>query len=79
MLANLLGGFINILIGVTLMPVIAGEVYLARFIGNDTFSTTNVTGAASTIISLVTLFFAIGIMAAGISLAVNGLKQAGLV
>ena len=78
MLANLIGGFITILVGVTLMPTIAEEVARARFVGGGTVAT-NVTGAASTIINLTTLFFAIGIMSAGISLAVGGLRQAGLV
>jgi len=77
MLANLIGGFIVILVGVSLMPVVADEIYAARYV-NATV-TTNVTGAASTILNLVTLFYALGIMSAGIGLAVTGLKQAGLV
>jgi len=39
----------------------------------------NVTGAASTILGLTPLFFALGIMAAGVALAVGGLRNAGLV
>ncbi len=70
-LANLIGGFIVILVGVTLIPEVADQVVLAQ--GG------NVTGAASTVLGLTTLFFALGIMAAGVSLAVGGLRQAGLV
>jgi len=70
-LANLLGGFIVILVGVNLMPTIADEVVAAQ--------AGNVTGAASTILGLTTIFFALGIMAAGVSLAVGGLRNAGLV
>ena len=70
-LGNLIGGFIVILVGVTLMPTIADQVVAAQ--------TGNVTGAASTVLGLTTLFFALGIMAAGVSLAVTGLRNAGLV
>jgi len=70
-LANLIGGFIVILVGVTLLPEVADQVVSAQ--GG------NVTGAASTVLGLTTTFFALGIMAAGVSLAVNGLRQAGLV
>ena len=76
-LGNLIGGFIVILIGVTLIPVIADQVFEVQNGVNN--SATNVTGAASTLIGLTTLFFAIGIMAAGIDMAMRGLKNAGLV
>lgn len=70
-LANLIGGFIVILVGVTLLPTVADEVTAAQ--GG------NVTGAASTVLDLTIIFFALGIMAAGVSLAVGGLRNAGLV
>ena len=70
-LANLIGGFIVILVGVTLMPTIADQVVAAQ--------TGNVSGAASSVLDLTTIFFALGIMAAGVSLAVGGLRNAGLV
>ena len=70
-LGNLIGGFIVILVGVTLMPTIADQVVAAQ--GG------NVTGAASTVLGLTTIFFALGIMAAGVSLAITGLRNAGLV
>ena len=59
------------------MPSIANQVALVQDGSNN--SGTNVTGAASTIIGLTTLFFALGIMAAGVDLAMRGLKNAGLV
>ena len=71
MLGNLIGGFIVILVGVNLIPTVADQVTSAQ--------AGNVTGAASTILGLTTLFFALGIMAAAISLAVSGLRNAGLV
>jgi len=77
MLGNLLGGFIVILVGVNLIPTVADQVAAAG--ACTTSGCTNVTGAASTILGLTTIFFALGIMAAGVSLAVGGLRNAGLV
>jgi len=71
MLGNLIGGFIVILVGVTLIPTVADQVEAAQ--GG------NVTGAASDILDLSTIFFALGIISAGVALAVSGLRQAGLV
>ena len=71
MLGNLIGGFIVILIGVNLLPTVANQVVAAQ--------AGNVTGAASTIVGLTTLFYALGIMSAGVSLAVGALRNAGLV
>jgi len=71
MLGNLLGGFIVILVGVNLIPTVADQIYKAQ--------AGNVTGSASTVLGLTTIFFALGIMSAGISLAVGGLRNAGLV
>jgi len=71
MLGNLIGGFIVIIIGVNLIGTVADEVVAAQ--------AGNVTGAASTILGLTPLFFALGIMAAGVALAVGGLRNAGLV
>jgi hypothetical protein len=69
MLGNLLGGFITILVGVNLIGPVADSV--AGVSGN-------VTGASLTILSLVTLFFALAVMSAGIAIAAIGLRQSGL-
>ena len=71
MLGNLIGGFIVIIIGVNLIGTVADEVVSAQ--------NGNVIGAASTILGLTPLFFALGIMSAGVALAVGGLRNAGLV
>jgi hypothetical protein len=68
MLGNLIGGFIVILIGVQLLPVIADSIVAAQ--------SGNVTGAASTILGLTTIFYSLGIMSAGVALAVGGLRNA---
>ena len=70
-LGNLLGGFIVILVGVNLLPTVANQIAAAK--------TGNVTGAAATLLDLTVIFFALGIMSSGVSLAVGGLRQAGLV
>jgi len=71
MLADLLGGFIVIIVGVNLIPSVANNVTAAQ--------SGNVTGAASTILGLTTLFFALGIMSAGVSMTIGGLRNAGMV
>ena len=70
MLGNLLGGFIVIIVGVNLIPTVADQVSAAR--------TGNVTGASGTILGLTPLFFALGIMSAGVALTVGGLRNAGV-
>jgi hypothetical protein len=69
-LGNLIGGFVVVLVGVNLLPTIANAVVGAQ--------TGNVTGAASTIVGLTTIFYALGIMSAGVALAVGGLRSAGV-
>jgi len=71
MLGNLIGGFIIILVGVSLMPTVANEVKAAQDNGN-------VTGATDTIVGLVPLFFALGIMSAGVAITAQGLRAAGM-
>ena len=81
MLGNLIGGFITILIGTSLMPAVANSIFSGL---NNVNATTgfigpnNVSGAGATVVSLVTLFYALGLMSAGVALAVGGLKQAGI-
>jgi len=76
MLGNLIGGFVVILVGVSLIPSVADEVFAAT--NNGTGGPTNITGAASTILNLTTLFFALAIAAAGIAVAAQGLRAAGM-
>jgi hypothetical protein len=80
MLGNLIGGFIVILVGAVLAPTVANEVYAARYNNDGTFNTTgeNITGAASTIIGLTTLFYCLAVASTGIGIAAVGLRQSGL-
>lgn len=70
-LGNLIGGFIVVVVGVNLLPTVAQQVGLAQADGN-------VTGATDTIVGLTTLFFALGVATAGIAIAAQGLRAAGL-
>jgi hypothetical protein len=78
MLGNLIGGFIAILVGTTLIPTVANQVLAAQYVNGNTSLPTNITGAAFTLIGLVDLFFALAIAAIGIAVAVDGLRAAGL-
>lgn len=70
MLGNLIGGFIVIIVGVSLLPTVATEV-------NDATGG-NVTGSAATVLGLVPLFFALAIMSAGVAITAQGLRAAGM-
>ena len=82
MLGNLIGGMITIVIGASLMPIVAESVYASYMRYNVTNSVmlpnNNVSATAATVVSLLTLFYALGVMSTGIAIAVSGLKQAGI-
>ena len=71
MLGNIIGGFIVILVGVTLAPTVAQEVGTAQADGN-------ITGASSTILGLTTLFYNLGVASTSIGIAAQGLRNGGL-
>lgn len=71
MLGNLIGGFIVILVGTSLMPTVAQQVGVAQADGN-------VTGAADTLLGLTTLFYALAIATSAIGIAAIGLRNAGM-
>ena len=71
MLGNLIGGFIVILVGVTLAPTIADQVWTAQ-------NSSNITGASDTIIGLTTLFYCLAVASTGIGIATVGLRNSGL-
>ena len=71
-LSNIIGGFVVILIGTALLPEISKQVTLAQ-------NTTNVTGAANTLVGLTTLFFALAISASAIGIVAMALRNSGSV
>jgi len=78
MLGNIIGGFIVILVGVTLAPTIADEVRGARGNATGVGLGTNITGASSTILGLTTLFYNLSIASTAIGIAAQGLRNSGL-
>jgi len=80
-LGRILQGFITILVGVNLAPAVANGVNFARQNGGHVVGGqgSNVTGASGTILGLVTLFFVLGVMTAGVQIAVGGLADVGLI
>lgn len=71
MLGNLIGGFIVILIGTTLAPVVANQVAGGT-------SNANMSSAASTVLGLTTLFYNLAIASSAIGIAAQGLRNSGL-
>lgn len=71
MLGEIIGGFIVVVVGTSLLPTVAQQVGLAQADGN-------ITGATDTIVGLTTLFFALGVATSGIAIAAQGLRAAGL-
>jgi hypothetical protein len=94
MIANLIGGFISILIGVSLIGPIAVQVNTVASSVNSSGQTCTVGGAAAaqvncqlwlssswgaTVLQLVPGFFALGILGIGIAVTYSSLRQAGIV
>jgi hypothetical protein len=92
MIANLIGGFVSILVGVSLIGPIAGEVNTVSMTSNATGSvctTTAQSGCAgaslavtsswgATVLRLVPGFFALGILGIGLAVTYSSLRQAGV-
>jgi len=89
-IGHLLGGFVAIILGVSLIKPLIDQVNLVRgqnssvnqtllnAINNTTTTDVNITGAASTILELVPLFFALGIFFAAIAIVTGALRDAGI-
>jgi hypothetical protein len=76
MISNLIGGFVAILIGVSLIGPIAQEVNTAT---SSTANLTAVSSWGSTVLKMVPGFFALGIMGIGVAITYSSLRQAGIV
>ena len=76
MIAKLIGGFISIIVGVTLIGPVADEVSVA------TLSTSNLsvnTAWGASVLDLVPGFFALAILGVGVAVTYTSLRQAGIV
>ena len=78
MLGNLIGGFVVILVGLTLLPTVANQVELAQTANSTGGTDVYLTGASATVTDLITLFYALGLMSAGLAIAAQGLRAAGM-
>jgi len=76
MIANLIGGFVSILIGVSLIGPIAQQVNTTAGTSGDLYAVTT-WGAA--VLKMVPGFFALGILGVGIAVTYSSLRQAGIV
>ena len=79
MLGELIGGFIVILIGVTLAPSVANAVESGQVNSSGGTGGVNITGSDATILSLTTLFYCLAVATTGMGLAMVGLRKGGLV
>jgi len=70
-------GFITVIVGVSLIPTVADTIFATINFNGTT--NPNITASAASILDLTTLFFALGIMVAGIGIAVGGLADIGLI
>ena len=71
MLQNILWGFIVILVGIVLAPIIANTV-------SDAKANTNFSSADTSLLSLVTTFFVIAILSVAVTLVSVSFRNAGL-
>lgn len=76
MIANLIGGFVAILIGVSLVGPISTEVNTAAVSGGALY---NASTWGATVLNMVPGFFALGILGIGIAVTYSSLRQAGIV
>jgi hypothetical protein len=76
MIANLIGGFVSILIGVSLIGPISAEV---QGVTATNSALSNATTWGVTVLKMVPGFFALGIMGIGIAVCYGSLRQAGIV
>ena len=87
MIANLIGGFVAVLVGVSLVGPISTEVNTAAVGYNSTGGCSagycsalfNASGWGSTVLLMEPGFFALGILGIGIAVTYSSLRQAGVV
>jgi len=76
MIANLIGGFVSILVGVSLIGPVSTEVNTAA---GTSGALENASSWGATVLELVPGFFALGILGIGIAVTYTSLRQAGVV
>jgi len=76
MIANLIGGFVAILIGTSLIGPVSEQVNTAAATNGNLY---NASSWGATVLKLVPGFFALGIMGIGVAVTYSSLRQAGIV
>jgi len=76
MIANLIGGFVSIIIGVSLIGPVSTEINTVAA-ANSALANTSSWGA--TVLKMVPGFFSLGILGIGIAITYSSLRQAGIV
>jgi len=76
MISRLIGGFVSILIGVSLVGPVSSEVNTAA---SSTGALYNAASWGATVLKLVPGFFALGILGIGIAVTYGSLRDAGVV
>ena len=76
MISRLIGGFVSILIGVSLIGPVADEISV---VAASSSALSNASSWGSTVLKLVPGFFALGILGIGIAVTYGSLRDAGVV
>jgi hypothetical protein len=75
MIANLIGGFVSILVGVSLIGPVASEVNTVAVTNGHLY---NASSWGATVLKLVPGFFALAILGIGLAVTYASLRQAGV-
>ena len=76
MIANLIGGFVSIIIGVSLIGPVSTEINTVAATGS---ALANTSSWGATVLKMVPGFFSLGILGIGIAITYSSLRQAGIV
>ena len=76
MIANLIGGFVSIIIGVSLIGPVSTEINTVAAAGG---ALANTSSWGATVLKMVPGFFSLGILGIGIAITYSSLRQAGIV
>ena len=76
MIANLIGGFVSIIIGVSLIGPVSTEVQSVASVDGALY---NSSSWGATVLKMVPGFFSLGILGIGIAITYSSLRQAGIV
>lgn len=71
-ITNLLGGFIIIFVGATLIPVISKEINVAQ-------TNVNITGVSDTLLNIVPFFFVVAVIITAVGFVLSSIRRSGLI